>query len=115
MSHCESCGGCGKDLTMTPQEIQVLYKFAQFPFLPVARRLDDADPVFLEDNDYTQAQYSLILTLLERKGLIRIDFDIPLNNADTDIYAAYPIVGSMARTARGQQVLDLLDLQGASE
>ena len=115
MSNCKSCGGCGRDLTMTPQEIQVLYKFAQFPFLPVARRTDDADPVFLEDNDYAPEQYSLILSLLERKGLIRIDFDIPLKNADIGIYAPYPIVGSMALTARGQQVLDLLDLQGACE
>lgn len=115
MSNCGNCGGCSKDLTMTPQELQVLYKFAQFPFLPVARRTDDAAPVFLDDDDYTQAQYSLILTLLERKGLIRIDFDIPLKNADVGIYASYPIVGSMALTARGQQVLELLDLQGASE
>ena len=72
MSNCKSCGGCGKDLTMTPQEIQVLYKFAQFPFLPVARRIDDTSPVFLEDNDYAPEQYSLILGLLERKGLITI-------------------------------------------
>jgi hypothetical protein len=115
MSNCKSCGGCGKDLTMTPQEIQVLYKFAQFPFLPVARRIDDTSPVFLEDNDYAPEQYSLILGLLERKGLITIDFDIPLKNTDISIYASYPIVGSMALTARGQQVLELLDLQGASE
>ena len=109
------CDHCGKALSLTREEITVLHKFAQTPFISAARKIDDATPIYLEDSDYTPEEYGIILTLLERKGLIRIDFDIPLKNADTGIYEAYPMVGSMALTARGQQVLDLLELQGAQE
>ena len=110
-----NCDHCGKVLSLTREEITVLHKFAQTPLISAARKIDDATPIYLEDNDFAQAEYGIILTLLERKGLIRIDFDIPIKNADVSIYAAYPIVGSMALTARGQQVLDLLELQGAEE
>lgn len=109
------CDHCGKSLSLTREEITVLNKFAQTPFISVARKTDDATPIYLEDQDFTAEEYGIILTLLERKGLIRIDFDIPIKNADTSRYAAYPIVGSTALTARGQQVLELLELQGAEE
>ena len=48
--------------------------------------------------------------LMEKKGLITLDFDQPL--IKHTLSPAYPIHGSIALTARGQQVLDLLDLQG---
>ena len=109
------CDHCGKSLSLTREEITVLHKFAQTPFISAARKIDDATPIYLEDQDFTVEEYGIILTLLERKGLIRIDFDIPIKNADVSIYADYPIVGSMALTARGQQVLDILEVQGAQE
>lgn len=93
----------------------MLLTLAQFPFLPIARKIDDVTPIYLEDDAHTVEDYALILQCLEKKGLISLDFDLPLKNADTGAYAAYPIVGSMALTMRGQQVLDLLDLQGAQE
>lgn len=115
MSDCKSCsggcGGCARELTLTPGELEMLKKLAQIPFLPIFRRMDDATPIYLEDEDYTQAEYSLILQLLEKKSLITLDFDQPLKNYIPS--PAYPIHGSMALTARGQSVIDLLELQGA--
>lgn len=117
MSGCGNCGGncasCGNSLELTAAEIAVLQKLAQIPFLPIARRADDMVPVYLEDEDHSREEYSLILQCLEVKGLISLDFDKPLKGFDDSAYGAYPIRGSMALTARGQTVLDLLDTQGA--
>lgn len=117
MSNCNSCsggcGGCARELTLTPGELAMLQKLAQIPFLPIARRIDDATPIYLEDTEFTTEEYSLILQLLEKKSLISLDFDQPLKNHTPS--SAYPIHGSMALTARGQAVLELLELQGAQE
>ena len=117
MRNCENCGGgcggCAKALELHPMEIQLLRSFGQCPFLPVARRTDDMTPVYLEEQDYSPEEYSLILQCLEKKGLIRIDYDAPLKGADMRAYSAYPIHGSMALTKRGQQALEILDTQGA--
>lgn len=115
MSDCHSCnggcGGCARELTLTPGELEMLQKLAQIPFLPIARRIDDAAPIYLEDANHTLEEYTLILQLLEKKALITLDFDQPLKNHTPS--PAYPIHGSMALTARGQQVIDLLEVQGA--
>ena len=94
------------------QEIRFLQKFAQIPFLPVARKMGDLEPVYLEDREETKETYSLILQILEKKGLISLDYDKPLAGMDQGAYAAYPIRGSMALTQRGQEVLTLLEYQG---
>ena len=83
--------------------------------MPVARKAGDNTPVYLEKQDQTQEQYSLILICLEKKGLISIDYEKSLKNADLSAYARFDCIGSMALTARGQQVLELLDLQGITE
>ena len=111
-NHCGGCGGCDKSLTMTQPELEVLNTLAQIPFLPIARTPADPTPVYLEEDAYSREEYGLILQCLEKKGLIALDFDRPLKNADYSAYAGCPIHGSMALTARGQQVLDLLDHQG---
>lgn len=117
MSNCDrcsgGCGGCARELTLTPGEISMLQKLAQIPFLPIARKTDDATPIYLEDHDFSPEEYSLILQLLEKKNLITLDFDQPLKNHIPS--PAYPIHGSMALTARGQTVLDLLETQGTQE
>ena len=109
---CGSCGGCDKSLTMTDAELEVLTALAQFPFLPIARKPEDPAPVYLEEQTHSPEEYSLILQCLEKKGLISLDFDRPLKNADYSAYRGCSIHGSMALTARGQQVLELLELQG---
>ena len=110
--NCGSCGGCARELVLTQAELNMLQKLAQFPFLPVARKADDMAPIYLEDKDYTVPEYSLILALLEKKGLVDLDYRQALSGFDYSAYAAYPCHGSMALTAKGQTVLDMIDLQG---
>ena len=100
---------------MTEQEIGFLQELGQIPFLPVARKMGDLTPVYLEDTRYSVEEYSLILQVLEKKGLISLDFDKPMKGFDDSAYSDYPIRGSMALTARGQQVLETMELQGIRE
>lgn len=109
---CGNCSGCGNTLTISEEEILLLRQLGQIPFLPVARRSDDMTPIYREDNALSQEQYSVILQLLEKKNLISIDYDKPLQGFDMSAYKNYPVHGSMVLTARGQQVLDMLDIQG---
>jgi len=110
--NCASCGGCGASLELSQGEVELLQSLGQYSFLPVARRADDMTPRYLEDQAYTPEEYSLILQCLEKKGLIRIDYDKPLVGADMGAYQGYPVHGSMALTERGYAVLDLLEMQG---
>lgn len=113
--NCGQCGGCAGELVLSQPEIDMLYDLAENAFLPVARSAGDNTPIYLEKQDQSREQYSLILICLEKKGLISIDFDKPLQGADMSAYQAYPIHGSFALTARGQEVLDVLEKQGAKE
>lgn len=113
--HCASCGGCARELELTREEIDFLRELGSVAFLPVARKLGDLTPVYLENGAEQAEQNSLVLQCLERKGLISLDFDKPLRGFDEAAYAAYPIRGSMALTERGQRVLELLEYQGARE
>ena len=111
---CGNCGGCG-ELILAPGEIEMLKKLCQIPFLPVARRADSVEPMYFEDSDYPAGEYSLILQCLEKRGLISIDFDKPLKRSYKDAYAPYPIRGSVALTAKGLDILDVLETQGFSK
>ena len=113
--NCGACGGCAGELVLSQPELDFLNDLAENAFLPVARSAADNRPIYLEDDAQTVEQYSLILICLEKKGLISIDFDRPLKGADMSAYQGYPIHGSIALTARGQEVLDVLDKQGAKE
>ncbi len=108
--NCGSCGGCARELTLTETEMDFLLKFAQIPFLPVARRMGDLEPYYLEAD--APEECSLILQCLEKKGLISLDYDKPLKGFDDSAYAAFSIRGSMALTERGHTVLELLERQG---
>ena len=110
--NCAGCSGCARVLELTEGEIHILQALGQFAFLPIARRADDMVPVYLEDDRYTGEEYSLILRVLEQKGLLSLDYDKPLPYADLAAYAAYPVKGSMALTARGQTVVEMLDIEG---
>ena len=112
--NCGSCGGCAKELVLTPGELHLLKELGQYSFLPVARKADDYTPVYREDQCYSQEEYSLIIQVLEKKQLIYLDY-LPLPGANMAHYAGYPVHGSMGLTQRGQQVLELLELQGITE
>ena len=110
---CGKCGGCGSAMVLSEQEIAMLLQLGQIPFLPVARQTDSLTPVYLEEGTEDAEQYSLVLQCLEKRGLISIDYDKPLRGGYRSDYDAYPIRGSFALTASGQQVLDILEIQGA--
>ena len=104
---CGNCGGCGS-LELGPMEAALLRKLGQFSFLPVARRADDMTPIYREDTDFSQEEYSLIIQLLEKKGLVRLEYT-PLIGADMSAYTGYPVHGSMGLTSRGQQALEQIE------
>lgn len=108
--NCASCSGCARELVLTSKEINFLNTLAQYAFLPVARKMGDLTPVYLEEGD--PEEMSLLLQCLEKKGLLSLDFDKPLRGFDESAYTAYPIRGSMALTERGQKVLELMEYQG---
>ena len=111
--NCAACGGCGKELVLSGGEVEMLRALGQIPFLPVARTAADDGPVFLEWGapDF----YKTVILSLERKGLIDIDYHAPLGGFPYTGYEMYPLKGSMGLTARGQDALDALELQGYSE
>ena len=108
--NCGSCSGCARELVLTEREVAFLNTLAQYAFLPVARTMGDLTPVYLEEGD--REEMSLLLQVLEKKGLVSLDFDKPLRGFNDSAYAPYPIRGSMALTERGQKVLELLEYQG---
>lgn len=108
--NCSGCSGCARELVLTEKEADFLRELGQIPFLPVARKMGDLTPVYLETGD--PEEMSLLLQLLEKKGLVSLDFDKPLKGFADDAYAAYPIRGSMALTERGHKVLELMEYQG---
>lgn len=108
--NCGSCSGCARELVLSRKEMEFLNLLGQVAFLPVARTMGDLTPVYLEDGN--REEMSLLLQILEKKGLISLDYDKPLIGFDHSAYAAYPIRGSMALTERGQKVLEMLEYQG---
>ena len=89
-SGCTSgCSGCGGALTLTPQERDFLMELAQTPFLPVARKASEETPVYLEAGEENREAFAALLLSMERKGLVSLDYDIPMNQYPAG-YEAYP-------------------------
>ena len=117
MSDCSSCGGhchgtgacpAGGSLELTAPEVEFLGRMGQLAFDAVARRADDMTPHAVPDSE----EMSLVLQCLEKKMLITIDYDAALKGFDYSVFSGLPVHGSAALTARGQQVLELLEIQG---
>ena len=83
-------------------------------FLPAACTRTDETPVYLDGSE-NRAQTSAAILALQIKRLISVDFALPLKGFDYTGYEAWPIRGSMALTAAGQEALDSLDIQGCGE
>ena len=105
--NCGNCSGCARELVLSEAEIDFLRRLGEVAFLPVARKMGDLTPFYPEDGPENM---SLILEVLEKKGLISLDYDKPLTGFAG--YGDYPIKGSMALTQRGQQVLELMEYHG---
>lgn len=112
--NCGSCSGCARELELTQVEVDFLNLLGQVAFLPVARKMGDLNPIYLEEGEQQREHFCLLLQCLEKKGLVSLDYDKPLKGYDAPWYAACPICGSMALTERGQKVLELLEVQGVS-
>lgn len=116
---CESCGGgcggCGRELLLAEAELALLRRLGETPFLPAAAALDRASPVYLEDRERSREEYAAAISGLAGKGLVRLDYDIPLENFDYAAYRDYPLHGSMALTGYGQEVLEQIEIQGIEE
>lgn len=108
---CGGCSGCRSSLTITPVEYALLQQFAVTPFLPVAASWNLKIPIYLEETAYSAEEYGAALTGLSLKGLIRIDYDVPLSNFSYQAYQSYPMHGSMALTGRGQDIVEQLEIQ----
>ena len=109
---CTGCSGCGGAMELTEGEIRMLLELGQIPFLPVGWKMGEDVPVYLEEGEYPAEEYSLILLCLQKRGLISLDYDLPLKGFSGRTYETCPIRGSFALTARGQQVVELLEMQG---
>ena len=108
------CGGCGRrEIVLTPPGGELLLRLGELAFLPVARRRDEETPVYLEEMGRSPAEYGEALAWLQCKGLVSLDYDMPLKNFDYAAYRDYPIQGSAALTAMGQEAVEILELQGA--
>ncbi len=124
MSDCANCKGCSQcgnggcqigTLELTEGEIALLEVLGQFAFLPVSREYGDPTPYYLEERDRPAAEYSRILQLLEKRGLICLSYDAPLPGCHCPTYDAHPYHGSMGLTERGQRVLEVMEFQGLSD
>ena len=109
---CSGCSGCGGPMELSRGEIEMILALGRIPFLPVARKLGEDTPVYLEDSTKPAEESSLILQCLQKRGLISLDYDMPLKGFSGPTYEGYPIRGSFALTERGQRVLELLEIQG---
>lgn len=109
---CAACGGCRAALELTAPELELLRELGMYAFLPVARRADDATPHYLPEDGRATTHIPAALLHLERKGLIDLDYGAPIGEYADPGYAPYPVRGSAALTARGQRVLEALEVQG---
>ena len=105
-----SCTGCGA-LELTQDELTLLRRFAQLPFLPIAQRMDGA-AVCLEEGEARARALGAAAELLSSRGLAALDYDLPLTGLDYAPSGKAPRRGSMALTARGLAVLEMMEIQG---
>ena len=116
MAGCNSCSGhcigCHNIVELTDVELAILNLLGQYAFLPVGRKPESEMPIWVFDSEYNNEAACQALQCLEKKGLIILDYDIPLKGFEDSTYLACPIRGSIGMTAKGQQVLVLLDIQG---
>lgn len=109
------CGACcGGEVVLCQEEVTILSALAQLAFLPVFCRESEGTPTCLpviDDYGLSADLFSQVIASLAFKGFLAVDPDIPLSNVDYHSHAPIPGVrfGSVALTARGQELLDYLE------
>ena len=109
---CGNCGDCHNFLELTDAELEIMGLLGQYAFLPIGRKQDSDMPLCIFDCSHQMETAGLALQCLEKKGLVVLDYDMPLKGFGDSQYLACPLRGSAALTLKGQQVLDLLEIQG---
>ena len=114
-SNTEQCKGCcgSGELVLCKEEVCILLALAQLAFLPIIQKLVNGQAQYFpvpDDEQSMPKNFSQLIMSLEQKRLISIDPDIPLKNASYGPLASDETVlcGSLALTARGQEVLKWL-------
>ena len=95
-------------------EIDILRELAVCPFLPVGLNSRTGEPFCLEFPDMDEKIVPLALSVLEKRGFIRVDYDIPLAGFAYEGYEVCFRRGSLALTAKGQDVIERLAVQGVN-
>ena len=109
-SRAAGCSGCQRNTALNFLESALLDVFSVTPFLPVA--IDrQSGRILLTDPEMEPNAAALALRMLQKRGLVRVDADLPLPNADYRGYEGWTH-GSAALTARGQELLDTMEYQG---
>ena len=101
------CGCCGT-VYLTEKESELLSLFAEYSFLPVGQRDEDAYPRILGED----AEEGNALLMLKLKGLVDIDYDRPLSGFDYAPFTEYYRLGSAALTKKGQDVIETIEIVG---
>lgn len=106
------CGGaCRTDNALSALEIELLEQFAVTPFLPLVKEAGSGKLHLLE-TDLNEDAARIALSLLQRRGLVSVDAELPLENTDYSAYIGFSH-GSAALTAHGQEILDELEFGGS--
>ena len=66
----------------------------------------------LEEGEARARALGAAAELLSSRGLAALDYDLPLTGFDYALYGGAPRRGSMALTARGLAVLEMMEIQG---
>lgn len=122
-SQCGKTGGCSGEnrccgrqnrvIYITDDEKAFLMKLSEIPFLPLVRFLmrstksEDMSvalaPVYLNDKDEsmdTVKENGEVLTSLEDKYMITLDYDLPLQNGNYSMYEESALYRDFCRTVR---------------
>lgn len=129
---CSSCAGCSArdSARLDLGEMVLMYELMQTPFLPVCRLVELSpnekktilEPIYFNDPQTSLDEIKEIgsaLKAMAERGLITIDYDIPLQNCDYNEYKTSNILqncgenaelelGSMALTNFGRAVIENL-------
>jgi len=107
-----SCKNCHNTIELAEPELEILDLLSQYAFLPIGREVDSEIPLCMFDCKQPPKDAGLAMLCLEKKGLTVLDYDMPLSGFCDKRYLTCPLRGTVSLTAKGQQVLDLLEFQG---
>ena len=109
------CGACcSGEVILCEEEVVILSALAQLAFLPIACRTEPCDSRYLpvtDDYGLSPALFSQVIASLSFKGFITVDPNIPLSNVNYRVHHTEADItfGSIALTARGQELLNFLE------